>query len=275
MPQYPPHVGWLVKTGELLHASDGRDIEVWELAYQNDEHAMSAWARHFRSHYCCDADIDGARRGYGFSRAEYLERIKFPDARVAPGPSVRAGDFGEILVADYLEYLLRYWVPRTRYCDKSSRNESTRGCDTVGFKMDNWSQWTPQDELVVYESKSKFTPGDSSDNYLQNAVNDSGKDEVRLAESLNAVKRRLEHDGGGAVQVNAVERFQSIEDRPYRERYGAAAILDTSLTYSSDVLSRTDTTRHPKRQSLYLLVIRGNEMMALANDLYRRAADEA
>jgi hypothetical protein len=50
--------------------------------------------------------------GTGLTKAEYLIQRKFPDARNAPGPSIRAGDFAEILVADYVEYKLGYWCPR-------------------------------------------------------------------------------------------------------------------------------------------------------------------
>src|SRR3546814_8878008 len=41
----------------------------------------------------------------------------------APGPSTRAGDFGEILVADFIEYVLGYWCPRQgRFEDRENRN---------------------------------------------------------------------------------------------------------------------------------------------------------
>lgn len=52
---------------------------------------------------CFDTEIDYWRRGYKCSSAEYLNTIKFPDPKAAPGPSIRAGDFAEVLVADFLE----------------------------------------------------------------------------------------------------------------------------------------------------------------------------
>ena len=118
---------WLDDTGERLQTTDGKTVEVWEFRHQNDQNVLSAWASHFRNHYCLDTEIDNYRRGYNYSRSEYLKNIIFPDERTAPGPSIRAGDFGEILVADYLEYILGFWVPRTRYGDKTIRNESTKG----------------------------------------------------------------------------------------------------------------------------------------------------
>jgi hypothetical protein len=53
---------------------------------------------HLRKHYCADYEIDVLRAGFGLERNEYLKTIKFPDERIRPGPSVRSGDFTEILV---------------------------------------------------------------------------------------------------------------------------------------------------------------------------------
>ena len=119
----PGHINWLVDTGQKLKTADSKIIRVMEFRHQKDDKVLSEWAKHFRNHYCFDCEIDDLRRGTVYSRAEYLENIKFPDASVAPGPSIRAGDFSEILIADYLQYLLGYWVPDNRYCDKIIRNE--------------------------------------------------------------------------------------------------------------------------------------------------------
>ncbi len=136
------HTKWLVNTGEKLKTSDDEEVEVWDFRHKDDDDVFSAWAKHFRNHYCLDTEIDYCRKGLGCTRAEYLNRIKFPDLKVAPGPSIRAGDFGEILVADFLEYLLGFWVPRTRYGDKTIRNESTKGSDTIGFHFVDESKST-------------------------------------------------------------------------------------------------------------------------------------
>ena len=126
MPWASKHTKWLVDTGERLKTAGGKEVEVWEFRHEKNEAVLTAWAKHFRNHYCIDSKIDYWRRWYKCSRAEYLNNIKFPDPNDAPGPSIRAGDFGEVLVADFLEYLLGYWVPRTRYGDKTIRNESTK-----------------------------------------------------------------------------------------------------------------------------------------------------
>src|ERR1700690_2369688 len=114
----PLHLAWLMDTGGRITTADGKVVEVWELRHSSDCATLSDWAKHFRNHYCLDTEIDALRNGTGLSRADYLIHIKFPDATAAPGPSIRAGDFGEILAADYLEYVLGYWTPRVRFGDK-------------------------------------------------------------------------------------------------------------------------------------------------------------
>lgn len=267
----PPHIEWLVNTGATVQTSDGKSVEVWELNHQADEEILAQWAKHFRQHYCSDNQIDSLRSGMGLSRSEYLTQIKFPDRTAAPGPSIRAGDFAEILAADYLEFILDHWVPSTRYRNKTVRNESEKGADTVGFLFANDGEFSPRDQLTIIESKAKFT-GVHSDR-LQDAIDHSGKDVLRKAESINAIKQRF-LDLERHNEVAKVERFQDEADRPYIQRYGAIAHLDNE-NYETDVVTDATTAEHPFGALLFLVVIKGDDMMPLVHELYRRAADEA
>ena len=268
----PGHVGWIVDTGKTVKTSDGCVARILELRHTSDPEILSDWARHFRNQYCCDTQIDALRRGTKQSRADYLRDIKFPDAQNKPGPSIRSGDFGEVLVADYLEFALGYWLPRTRYRDKKIRNESTKGSDIIGFKVISPGKHNPRDSLAMFEAKAQFA-GTKPTGRLQDAVDDSAKDELRRAESLNAIKQRF-LDMGRQDEVATVERFQNIEDLPYVEEYGAVAIVSSSVFDRKD-LRKTTTVRHPHANGLTLLVISGDDLMKLTHELYRRAADEA
>lgn len=272
MPWTSKHVKWLVDTGARLKTADGKEVEVWEFNHKKDEAVISAWANHFRNHYCLDSEIDYLRRGYNYSRAKYLNNIKFPDTKDAPGPSIRAGDFGEVLVADFLEYLLGYWVPRTRYADKTIRNESAKGSDIIGFYIVNKEDASPNDILAIFEAKTQFSVK-TRKSRLQDAVDGSAKDIVRKAESLNAIKQRLYYHKE-LEDANKIERFQNKEDHQYQEVYGAVALFENSL-FDSKQTSSTNSSAHPHSDSLTLVVIKGNQMMALVHELYRRAADEA
>lgn len=278
------HLKWLVNTGKKLKTADGKDVEIWEFRHQNDEAVLSAWAKHFRNHYCLDGDLDlliGKRK---LSRKDYLNSSIFPSKTSKLGPAIRAGDFGEILVADFLQWFLKLWVPRVRWGSKEIPDESPKGSDVIGFRFQEKKKASNSDLLVVFEIKTKFSKGNNQ-NRLQDAINDSVKDSVRVAESLNSLKRKL------AVkkelnQVNLIERFQDPVDVPYQLSYGAAALYADELFKDFEIGS-ADTTKipkakpakdfapHPNRDKLVLLVIKGANMMKLVHELYRRAADEA
>ncbi|MEO6390628.1 MAG: Hachiman antiphage defense system protein HamA [Pyrinomonadaceae bacterium] len=189
MPDSPAYLEWLVDTGLRWTTFEGKTIEVWELRHQMTEDTLKEWATHLRSHYCDVDEIDVLREGTSFSRAEYLEQIKLPDHQSGLGPSIRAGDFGEILIADYLEHKLAFWVPRTRYGNKAVRNESVKGADVIGFRFNN-DGVEKADTLAIYEVKTQLS-GTTTTGRLQDAIDGSSKDELRRAESLNAIKQRL------------------------------------------------------------------------------------
>lgn len=272
MPWTSEHLKWLFDAGERLNTANGKEVEVWEFRHKKDDVVLSAWAKHFRNHYCLDKEIDYWRRGYKYSRSEYLNTIKFPHSNDAPGPSIRAGDFGEVLVADFLEYLLDYWVPRTRYGDKTIRNESTKGSDIIGFHIVEDGKASLKDRLAIFEAKAQFS-GKKAKARLQDAVDGSAKDIVRKAESLNAIKQRL-HGRNELDDAEKIERFQNEVDHPYKEVYGAVALFENRL-FDIGLTSSTDSSTHPHSGNLGLIVIKGDQMMALVHDLYRRAADEA
>ena len=81
-----------------------------------------------------------------------INTTKFSDPKAALGPSIRAGDFGD----DFLEYLFGYWVPRTRYSDKTIRNESTKGSH-IGFHIVKDGKDSSKDRLEIFEVKAQFS----------------------------------------------------------------------------------------------------------------------
>ncbi|WP_413505808.1 virulence associated protein [Photobacterium phosphoreum] len=268
MPWTNEHIQWLQDTGNVLTLACGQEAKVFRFLHDvNDQVKMAAWAKHYRNHYCSDVQIDWLKAP-GQTRADYLLSMKFPSATIAPGPSIRAGDFAEILVADYLTYLRNYIVPKTRYDRKGVPNESTKGSDVLAFKQVEGN--SSDDELLVYEVKAKLSAGTKS--MLQEAIDHSAKDHLRLAESLNGIKQRM-IDRNELTGVGMLNRFQDSVNQPYKLIFGAAAICSDSA-YDAAVLSGASTTAHPYMQDLELLAIQGSELMALAHALYERAANE-
>jgi len=277
MPWTDEHLAWLTDSGEVINTACGSQAKVLNFNYDlNNDEVMTAWAKHLRNHYCEDIDIDEDLDGTGYTRKEFLLKLKFPAEKVTgdherSGPATRSGDFTEILVSDYLEYILNYYVPRTRYAYKVNPNMSENGSDTFGFKISPDGN-SRQDELTIFEVKARLT-GTRPVNQLQTAVDDSSKDSVRFSETLNAAKQRLKLRGDRAG-VNTVKRFQNPTDNPYIYTSGAATVLVDGM-YSINELSKTDTSNHSNNTNLKLLVIKGGELMDLVHKLYEVAANEA
>lgn len=264
------HVGWLKIAGDFSTAC-GRTVPVFDLHHDiTNDSVMSAWAYHFRQHYCSDEDLV-FNKPARLSSYDYLVNIKFPSKTKKPGPSIRSGDFAEILVADYIQYVRDYKVPRTRWDRKTVANESSKGSDVVGFK---WDRLKPNvsDELLIYEIKA-LAAENGRTAVLQNAVNDSAKDEIRIAETLNAMRQRL-GDRKDLESALMVDRFQNYSDLPYSRRYGAAAVITTS-SFKLPKLASTTVNNHPFRDDVEMLVIRGASLIPLINALYERSANEA
>jgi len=269
----PNYLSELKKSNAALQTSDGRAIDVWELQIDATSEHLSDWALRFRQYYCSDSEIDFLRAGTGLTRSEYLTQLVFPDKSSAPGPGIRAGDFAELLISDYVEHLLGYWVPRGKYAEKASRDESVKGVDIVGFRLTDPSNPTPTDELLAFEVKAQFS-GDKYNERLQTAVNDSSKDYLRRAMTLNATKRRLSQTGEHDKAL-LVQRFQNLSDHPYVYRSGAAAVLSDTAYDESLLQSTTKIAEHQNAANLELIVVRGKESMKLVHALYERAAHEA
>lgn len=265
----PPHLDWLVDTGKKLKTACGTEVDVLELKYKDDVAILSDWARHFRNQYCADGMID-ALKGK-MSRKDYLENIKFPSKTGAPGPSIRAGDFAEILLADYLEWGLSFWVPRLRWDMKPTANDSAKGCDVIGFHLAETGKVSASDALAIIESKASLSG--NNPNRLQDAVTDSAKDDVRKAESLNYLKQRFVEQGK-ATEAGLVERFQSPVDQPYKELCAAAAVF-SATGYNETSIQATNAAEHPHHSNLKMIVVKGDDLMNLVHNLYQRAADEA
>lgn len=263
------HLSYLKPTGQTLKTADGHPIEVLELSIP-PEADLNLWAKAFRQNYCLDEEIDELRQGTGLTRAQYLEQLVFPDKSKAPGPSIRSGDFAELLMSDYVEHVLGYWVPRDKYAFKASRDESVKGVDILGFKLSQ--EAASQDTMLALEAKGQLTNTEYDDR-LQTAIVDSSKDYLRRAITLNATKQRLLRTGQ-KDSAKMISRFQNDSDHPYIFESGAAAVL-SEVAYDEARLQGSIVEGHANATNLKLIVIKGRDLMGLAHALYERAANEA
>ncbi|MCM1524896.1 MAG: DUF1837 domain-containing protein [Ruminococcus sp.] len=242
----------------------GNKIEVYELNSNIDEISLDEWASSFRQNYCSDAILNQLIDGTGMTKEKYLLSQKFPDKTDGFGPGTRSGDFGELLVSDFLEYILGYTVPRERYKNKFNRSSSTQGTDVIAYKISGKPNDT-HDELVTFEVKAQAS-GKASKNRLQDAIDDSFKDPIRKGETLSALKQ-LYIEKGQYDKKQQIQRFQNKPDRPYIDKYGAAAIHDVT-TFSEMLLKSVDL----KGETRWLIVIKRENLMELVHNLYERAS---
>lgn len=274
------HLKWLEKSDQEIKTSCGKIVEVYKFSYdQDDNQIMSEWATHFRNQYCRDKDIPFLKSNKKQSNGDFLLEMKFPDrayiegiGNTRKGPATRAGDFTEIMVADYLEFICSYSIlSRIRYDRKNVKNQSSMGSDVVGFKLIG-TEPNIGDELVVYEVKAHLSDR-KPENLLDVAIKDSIKDEHRVGEALFAARERAYYDKNFEI-FSTVDRFQNFPDFPYTIISGASAFF-TTKSYDDQFLNLIDTNAHPNRDNLKLLVIYADDFMKLTHALYERAAHEA
>lgn len=261
----PKHITSLINESDLV-TDEGQVIKIFKLEQCDDEVILNEWANYFRHHYCSDEEIDLLREGFGYTRKEYLETIKFPSRNEGLGNATRSGDFCEILVADYAQFVMKYYVPRTRYDRKVNPNSSTQGSDLIGFKVGKTI--SRNDELIIFEVKAQAS-NSTPKNRLQDAINDSKKDVKRISFSLNAVYQRLV-EKGFVEDAKIVKRFQNDTDRPYRSKYAATAV-HSETSFSRDVLKEVTTKEHTD-PNLILIAIYSKDLMNFIHALYERAS---
>lgn len=265
------YLNWLKKVDQIILSSCGKPIEVYEFYYDiNNDQIMSEWATHFRNHYCLDSEID-MLKAPNQTRTEYLKEIKFPTQIGGFGAQIRAGDFAEIFFSDFLQYLLQFYIPRTRYDRKGKQNLSPSGSDIIGFKMVNNPRLPNKSDIfMLCEVKASLS---KQKNVLQEAIDHSVKDILRKAVSLNGMKERL-LDQKKYEDIEIVNRFQNDVDHPYKEEYGASTLVSMENDDYA-FLTPSSTVDHPHSEDLFLIAISGNKLMELVHHLYERAANEA
>ena len=275
MPWTNEHLEWLEYV-ETKQTADGKNVVIYEFNYDlSNDTILTNWAKHFRNHYCLDSKINRLIRNTGQTKTEYLNNIKFPESNVN-GAKTRSGDFGEILISDFLEYVLNFWVPRTRFSERQNRNNPTQGVDVIGFKSEDYAVNNPTDELMIFEVKCKLTGTSTSytKDRMMTAISHSSKDySLRKAEALNGLKSwYLLRDEDESA--DAIERFQNPKDKPFIELSGATSII-LNQAYDKNKMIEVDASAHPNVNNLKLILIKGENLMPLVHQLYERAANEA
>ena len=257
-----------------IYTSSGKEIQVYKLNSEFlDDDSLNNWAIGLRNNYIEENLLEQAISGTGLTKKEYLEKMIFPNPGVPQGAATMSGEFGELLVYDYINYVLEYYVPRIRYFNKANPNTPIHGSDVIGYKMINYNKRSKNDKLLVAEVKTRSTISGNKTkvctDIVTSAITDSNKDRVRVGESLNAEKLKLLHSGR-TEEANIVERFQNKTDNPYTLDFFAVAVMDNEL-YSDQVILDAVNSQSENIKFTNVLIIYSKKLKLFLRDLYRRA----
>lgn len=235
-----------------------------------DEDMMDEWARGFKRNYITEENEEELYKGTGLTKEKYLEKNVFPNNETSLGKSLMAGEFGELLVYDYFNFVLKYYTSRTRYLEKTVPNEAIKGTDVICYKIKNIQRPSEDDKLAVAEVKTHSREKGKCINTINKAIEDSIKDNERIAESLNAEKRRL-RDRKRFDEAKIVERFQNKTDNPYILDFFAVVVLESKV-YSENIVIDFINNYIPKNNMpINMLVIHSEKLSLLIKELYGRA----
>lgn len=254
--------------------SSGEEIQVYKLNSELlDDNSLNNWALGLRDNYVEEILLESLVRGTGLTQKEFLEKNIFPNHQNKLGASTMSGEFGEILVYDYLNFVLKHYITRTRYLEKVNPDMPVSGSDVIGYKVENINKPSKSDHLIVAEVKTRSSKvgnkNMSCEKTVKDAIEHSIKDRVRIGESLNAEKRRLLNRSRND-EAKIVERFQNKTDNPFTLDFFAVAVLDNEL-YSDQVVLDVVNSQHENIKSTNILIIHSKELKLFLRDLYRRA----
>ncbi|KID44783.1 hypothetical protein [Levilactobacillus brevis] len=257
-----------------MRSIDNHDIELVKIKvpFDNDD-VVKEWASSFRKKFISNVDLnDMIVATQAASPYKFLTDYIYPDK--VSGNIVRIGDFGEILVADYLMFIRNYWIPSllTRYSQKQNKDKSTMGTDIFAIKLaDKSISNNPKDELCICEVKTGFS--DKAKKRLTDAVLDVNKDNVEIADrrasvSLAATMLTLKRRSDiSPSYIDQIRRFQNPLDNPFKESYLAAAVIDeTQIRRKS--LEAVPTVDSPHKENLKLITFHGEDLKKLMDALY-------
>ena len=270
----PVYLTWLVEEEVVL--DNGEYIKCYKLDYYIDDEILDKWALHIRRHYISDQDLEESCKLLQMTPADYLKKMIIPQkGENKLSGAARSNGLSEILFSDLLEFIYGLEVPRYRQYNMSGKTVSEHGTDIIGYEFYN-SKKIPnkKDKLITMEVKAGLSS--SSAEVIESAVVDANKDEFRLAQSLDYMRRKLKLLGKTA-ESNDVLRFQKKTEYDY--------ILDNCAAGMSSLLEIEEKEINGKRIKVIpeivghdlrlkgnasIFYVHGKKLMELANAIYDR-----
>ena len=189
----PKYIDWIIEEIGIC-IKDDLPIKCYKINYSYDDSILDDWALHIRRHYVSDESLAEDVHVFDMEVEDYLREYVIPQKHETLGATVRSGDIAEIIVADLLEFIMGYSVPRYKQMNRSGKNNSEHGTDVIAYRFKKADKTpTRHDELIAAEVKAKLT--DETYTPIESAVKDSKKDALRLARTVNHCRKRLQELG--------------------------------------------------------------------------------
>ncbi len=270
----PSYLTWLIAEENVI-LDNGEPIVCYRLDYVDDDVILDNWALHIRRHYISDEELSDSCKSLNLSEKEYLRQNVIPQRGERLGATARSNVISEVLFSDLLEFVYGLEVPRYRQDNMSGKTVSEHGTDVIGYKFYHPDK-TPdeRDYLITVEVKAGLTQ--KSTDVIEKAVVDANKDEFRLAQSLDFMRRKLKR----MDQLDAAKdvlRFQKKADIDYRLDKRAAGMSSLTEIQELEINGKKskiipeivgDELRLKGDASIYY--VHGKRLMELAHKIYDR-----
>ena len=216
----PSYLKWLIEEKGVT-LDNGESIQCYKLDYVKDDETLNAWAIHIRRHYISDEELDESCEELEISPEEYLKQFVIPQkGKDRMAGTARSNGISEILFSDLLEFIYGLEVPRCRMDNMSGPSVYEHGTDVIGYKYYNADKSPDiKDRLVTVEVKAGLTQ--KTTQVIEKAVIDANKDEYRIAQSLDYMRKKLKRMNKQA-EAEDILRFQKKTKYDYQlENYAA------------------------------------------------------
>lgn len=263
----PQYINWIIREYGVVF-EDQQPLNCYELSYEIDDNILDDWALHIRRHYVQDGELAEDAVLNNLSVEEYLHRFVIPQKDEPFGPTARSNDISEILFADLFEFVLNYEVPRCKQYNRSGKNESEHGTDVIAYRFfTDTKKPHKNDELVAIEVKALLSSKEAS-KVIQNAVDDSKKDEYRISHTLDYYRKKLRFMGKSS-EASSIARFQQKTEYPYRTTYVGAAISSLPSIEKKIIVGIKGADLELKTdQSVFY--VHGADLMSLTHQVFER-----
>jgi hypothetical protein len=193
------------------------------------------------------------------AKSDQLAAI-LPDA-----PHIRSGDFGEILSREFLRQsdgTAKF--PVFRWRNRSTKNDTVRGTDLIGYAIVNAQAVSEHDILILCEVKTRAAT--VKDDIVLDALDDVKKDYAsRMANSVHFYQARLLQDNL-PEEAKIIGRFINPHNAPYKKKLLAVVVHAEHLW--KDAFLQVLPNTHGLKAEVTVQIIRVEELAVWINEVY-------